>query len=198
MSRHTGWWKWIWYLIVIGCFPQKNSIITGSFAESDMILKESLSLLVIFHKETLKLLALLRKVTCCIRLSMHICHPVTDFFECTRIPIVVCCSVYSSELQWVAVSCSELQWVVMSCSEFQWVAVWCDCFTSVTWLILINKPHTHFTHLEWPDSDQSWCLQCVAVCCSVLQCVALCCSVLQCAAVCGMVLRYVAVCCSMW
>ena len=27
------------------------------------------------------------------------------------------------------------------------------------------------------------CLQCVAVCCSVLQCVAVCCSVLQCVAV---------------
>jgi len=49
------------------------------------------------------------------------------------------------------------------------------------------------------------CLQCVAVCCSVLQCVAVCCSVLQCVLVycrvfqcsaeCRSVLQRVAVCC---
>jgi len=33
------------------------------------------------------------------------------------------------------------------------------------------------------------CVQCVAVCCSVLQCVAVCCSVLQCVAVCCSVLQ---------
>jgi len=33
------------------------------------------------------------------------------------------------------------------------------------------------------------CVQCAAVCCSVLQCVAVCCSVLQCAAVCCSVLQ---------
>ena len=40
------------------------------------------------------------------------------------------------------------------------------------------------------------CVQCVAVCCSVLQCVAVCCSVLQCVVVCCSVLQCVAVCCS--
>ena len=36
------------------------------------------------------------------------------------------------------------------------------------------------------------CVQCVAVCCSVLQCVAVCCSVLECVAVCCSVLQCVA------
>jgi len=58
-------------------------------------------------------------------------------------------------------------------------------------------------------SLQSWKVQCVAVCCSVLQCVAVCCSVKQTlhdslfnvsakleSAVCCSVLQCVAVCCS--
>jgi len=40
------------------------------------------------------------------------------------------------------------------------------------------------------------CVECVAVCCSVLQCVAMCCSVLQCVAVGCSVLQSVAVWCS--
>jgi len=49
------------------------------------------------------------------------------------------------------------------------------------------------------DEKNTFLLQCVAVCCSVLQCVAVCCSVLQCVAVCCSVLQCVAVfavCCS--
>ena len=42
------------------------------------------------------------------------------------------------------------------------------------------------------------CVQCVAVCCSVLQCVVVCCSVLQCVAVCCSVLQCVAVCCDVY
>jgi len=36
---------------------------------------------------------------------------------------------------------------------------------------------------EMCPADEEICLQCVAVCCSVLQCVAVCCIVLQCDAV---------------
>jgi len=70
-------------------------------------------------------------------------------------------------------------------------------------------PHnaTHTTHLYatgmtiwffwmiYGSFEESWVLQCVAVCCSVLQCITVCYSVLQWVAVCCSVWQCVAVCC---
>jgi len=57
-----------------------------------------------------------------------------------------------------------------------------------------NASHGVLTTLESSTLAQFvfdiLCVQCAAVCCSVLQCVAVCCSVLQCVAVCCSVLQY--------
>ena len=84
-----------------------------------------------------------------------------------------CCSV----LQCVA----ALQFVLVCCSVLQ-----CDAnVLQSTWFC---KTTQHL--LKCVAVLQ--CVQCVAVCCSVLQCVAVCCSVLQCVAVCCSVLQCVA------
>ena len=71
--------------------------------------------------------------------------------------------------------CNMLQCVALCCSvkklpddEQVTYAVFCSVFFAVCCSVL---------------QCVAVCLQCVAVCCSVLQCVAVCCSVLQCVAV---------------
>ena len=94
--------------------------------------------------------------------------------------MLMCESVVCSGLKCVAVCCSVLQ---ISYPDFP-----------------VRHCHDESLHALSPHAAllllvDTFKLQCVAVCCSVLQCVAVCCSVLQCVAVYCSVLQCVAVCC---
>jgi len=140
---------------------------------------------------------------------------------CVYTHSAVCCSV-ASVLQRGAERCSELQCVAMRCSVLQCVAV-CVC-TYRGGASMSNGDLSACTYPQWCCSVLQ-CVQCVAVCCSVLQhdvvhySALLCvcthctgaraakgdlfarsyppwwCSVLQCVAVCCSVLQCVAVRC---